>query len=189
MHNKLFIADNSFAVSGGRNIANEYFMRSSDANFIDLDVLSSGTVVRELSGVFDTYWNSNHVYPVASLWAQPLTPEAARRRFDELVHDAAPAIDERPRDALGLTPVAQQLDSGALDQIFAAAQVFADTPDKVAGVAQGSASAAMTVTERTLGLFAAARSSGEIASPYFIPGQRGLAMMRAATAEGGRAWR
>src|SRR5437764_14423868 len=57
MHNKLFVADNTFAVSGGRNIANEYFMRSAAANFIDLDVLSSGPVVRELSAVFDSHWN------------------------------------------------------------------------------------------------------------------------------------
>ena len=46
MHNKLFIADNSFAVSGGRNMADAYFMQSHEANFIDLDVMSTGTVVR-----------------------------------------------------------------------------------------------------------------------------------------------
>jgi len=28
MHNKLFVADNAVAITGGRNIANEYFMRS-----------------------------------------------------------------------------------------------------------------------------------------------------------------
>jgi putative cardiolipin synthase len=44
MHNKLCIADNSFAVSGGRNIADEYFMHGAAANFIDLDVLSCGPV-------------------------------------------------------------------------------------------------------------------------------------------------
>ncbi|MFI4931285.1 MAG: phospholipase D-like domain-containing protein, partial [Burkholderiales bacterium] len=53
MHNKLFVADNSIAVSGGRNIANEYFMRSESANYIDMDVLSIGPVVRGLSDVFD----------------------------------------------------------------------------------------------------------------------------------------
>mgnify|MGYP006149074501 CR=1 FL=1 len=29
MHNKLFIADGAMAVFGGRNIANEYFLRSA----------------------------------------------------------------------------------------------------------------------------------------------------------------
>ena len=64
MHNKLLVADNSFAVSGGRNIANEYFMRSTAANFIDMDVLSSGPIVRQMSEGFDRYWNSEHVRPI-----------------------------------------------------------------------------------------------------------------------------
>ena len=49
MHNKLFIADGSFAVTGGRNIADEYFDRSGEANFIDMDLLSTGPVVQQLA--------------------------------------------------------------------------------------------------------------------------------------------
>jgi putative cardiolipin synthase len=184
MHNKLLIADNSIAVSGGRNIANEYFMRSAAANFIDLDVLSTGPVVRELSRVFDLYWNSEQLYPIGDLAAPAASPEAARQRLDALVRDADPQVTERPRDVLGATPVAEQLDAGSLSQAYAAARVFADTPDKVAGRNDGS----HTVTEQTLALFAAARDEVSIASPYFIPGERGLAMMRAggATQENGR---
>jgi putative cardiolipin synthase len=185
MHNKLFIADNSFAVSGGRNIGEEYFMRSATANFIDLDVLSSGPVVRELSGVFDTYWNSAHAVPIARL-VGPAPAEEARRRFDGLVRGAAPSVAERPHDVLGRTPVAQQLDSGELSQAFASARVFADTPDKVAGLEPGGGGP--TVTEQTLALFATARAEVRIASPYFVPGERGMAIIRAvgATQENGR---
>jgi putative cardiolipin synthase len=184
MHNKLFVADNSIAVSGGRNIADEYFMRSASANFVDLDILSSGPIVRELSRVFDSYWNSEHVFPIADLAAPAVSPEAARQRFEELVRDADPKVLERPHDVLGATPVAEQLDRGALTQTYAPARVFADTPDKVAGRNDGS----RTVTEQTLELFASASDEVAIASPYFIPGPRGLAMMRAvgATQENGR---
>ena len=42
MHNKLFIADGVMAVAGGRNIADEYFMTSEGANFIDLDTFVIG---------------------------------------------------------------------------------------------------------------------------------------------------
>ena len=45
----------------GRIGADEYFMRSASANFIDMDVISVGPIVRELSAVFDRYWNSEHV--------------------------------------------------------------------------------------------------------------------------------
>ena len=187
MHNKLFIADNSFAVSGGRNIANEYFMRSAAANFIDLDVLSSGPVVRELSDAFDRYWNSEQVFPIASMVSASLAMEsgdALRARFDALVRDAPPQLIEPERDVLGHLPVAQQLDSGTLSQTFAPVRVFADTPDKVAGV--NSTNVDQTVTAQTLALFATARESVEIVSPYFIPGPKGVAMMQHATASGGQ---
>ncbi len=185
MHNKLFIADNSFAVSGGRNIAEEYFMRSATANFIDIDVLSCGRIVRELSGVFDTYWNSEHAVPIGSL-VRPMPAEDARSGFDRLVRGAGSSVTERPRDVLGHPPVAQELDSGKLSQAIATARVFADTPDKVAGLDSGAGGP--TVTEQTLGLFATARSQVRIASPYFIPGERGMAIIRAvgATQENGR---
>lgn len=174
MHNKLFIADNSFAVLGGRNIADEYFMHSAQANFIDLDVLSCGPVVRELSRVFDAYWNSEQVYAIGQLAAQ-----GSRERFDTRVGEARVRVDERTRDMLGATPLAQQIDSGSLTLAFARVSVFADTPDKRSGP---------TVTDQTLRLFAGAHDEVTIASPYFIPGERGMALIRAggATDENGR---
>ena len=187
MHNKLLIADNSFAVLGGRNIADAYFMHSAAANFIDLDVLTTGPVVRELSTAFDRYWNSQWAYPIAAVAsgeAATTTPGDARRRFDKLVADAAPRVDEAELDILGRTPLAQQLDDSKLFQVYADARVFVDPPDKiVGGVATESDG---TVTERTLALFDAARESVEIVSPYFIPGERGLAMMKAGIERGGR---
>jgi len=87
MHNKLFIADNAFAIVGGRNLANEYFMRSESANFIDADVLATGPVVRELSTVFDAYWNSEQAWAVQSLTAGK--PADARASFDAMVLIAA----------------------------------------------------------------------------------------------------
>src|ERR1019366_525257 len=176
MHNKLFIADNSFAVSGGRNIAEEYFMRSPEANFIDLDVLSSGRVVRELSSVFDAYWNNEQAYPIGSVAETVPLPEA-RQRFDAIVAAARPRVEERPNDMLGQTPVAEQLDAGRVVLELAPARVFADTPDKAAGGERPETGP--TVTDQTLALFAAARREVDIASPYFIPGERGMAMIRA----------
>src|SRR5436309_2146776 len=186
MHNKLFIADGTFAVSGGRNIGHEYFMHSAAANFIDLDVLSAGPVVRELSRAFDTYWNSERVYPIDSVATVRLPAAEARQRFDELIGRAGPGIAERPRDVLGATPVAQQLDGGALTLTLATARVLADSPDKVAGVT--AATSAQTVTDQTLRVFTAAKEEVNIASPYFIPGERGMAIIRAvgATEENGR---
>ena len=63
MHNKLFIVDNRMAIVGGRNIGNAYFGLSEKYNFRDLDVLTTGPVVEEISVAFDEYWNAELAYP------------------------------------------------------------------------------------------------------------------------------
>ena len=67
MHNKLFIADNSIGITGGRNLGDAYFDALDSDNFIDLDVMAAGPVVRQLSTSFDRYWNDARAYPVESL--------------------------------------------------------------------------------------------------------------------------
>jgi cardiolipin synthase C len=179
MHNKLFIADNAFSVTGGRNIADEYFGRSEPANFIDMDILGTGPVVRELSNVFDRYWNSEHTYPVQSLTAA-VDAEAARRLFDER---AQALVKEHPvatRDPLGRTSVEAQLASGRLEQHFASVQVHADAPAKITGVNASKLDG--TVMSGKLDLVRAAKSDVLVASPYFIPGSTGLAAMKDAIA-------
>ena len=61
MHNKLFIADGAMAVAGGRNIGNQYFTRTLDDNFIDLDTFVVGALLPRLGSLFDQYWNSAYV--------------------------------------------------------------------------------------------------------------------------------
>ena len=63
MHNKMFVADNQLAIVGGRNIGNEYFGLKAKYNFRDLDVLTVGPVVNEISRAFDRYWNAESAYP------------------------------------------------------------------------------------------------------------------------------
>src|SRR6202051_314709 len=41
MHNKLFVADNAVAITGGRNIGDQYFTRDPHYNFIDLDMVAA----------------------------------------------------------------------------------------------------------------------------------------------------
>jgi putative cardiolipin synthase len=131
MHNKLFVADNRFSVSGGRNMADEYFMQSASANFIDMDVIAAGPVVREQSAVFDRYWNSAHAWPVESVVPAGPAPGEAERRFAEMVKGAASDLRVAPNDPLGRLAVGVELAAGRVSLAFARAEVFADAPAKV----------------------------------------------------------
>ncbi|CAM3589683.1 MULTISPECIES: phospholipase D-like domain-containing protein [Halomonas] len=64
MHNKLWVADNSVAIVGGRNLGDEYFDANDSRNFADLDFATIGAVVPELSRSFDVYWNHGLAQPI-----------------------------------------------------------------------------------------------------------------------------
>ncbi len=175
MHNKLFIADGAVAVMGGRNIADEYFTRSATSNFVDMDVLVVGPVVRQLASIFDLYWNSPHAYPVETIVGRSADREETRRSFDHLVDDGEQmrSIVLPPFDILGYGPISDDLDSGRLGLVWGTAVAFADHPDKVMATSAEMArsmSAQMNVMDRVV----EAESDVVISSPYFIPGPLGV---------------
>jgi len=63
MHNKLIVADNHITILGGRNLGDEYFGFNQTYNFHDLDVLGLGPAARQMSKIFDNFWNSTWVVP------------------------------------------------------------------------------------------------------------------------------
>jgi putative cardiolipin synthase len=73
MHNKSIVTDNSFAVIGGRNIGDHYFSVDPATNFRDLDIMAAGPVVREISRVFDHFWQGDWAVPIAVLVDRPYT--------------------------------------------------------------------------------------------------------------------
>ena len=56
LHNKLFLIDDVFAVTGGRNINNHYFDQVIGMNYKDRDVLVVLPDAREVSKCFKIYW-------------------------------------------------------------------------------------------------------------------------------------
>ena len=73
MHNKLMVVDNAVAIVGGRNMGDPYFGVHATQNFRDLDVMAVGPVVRDLSGVFDRFWNGEWAVPIAAIADRPHT--------------------------------------------------------------------------------------------------------------------
>lgn len=56
MHNKIMVFDDQIAITGGRNIENDYFDRGETRNFKDRDILIVGPVVKEMTQSFSQYW-------------------------------------------------------------------------------------------------------------------------------------
>ena len=64
MHNKLMVVDGRAAIIGGRNAAAEYFGHHPDDNFRDMELITAGKIVNQLSTAFDDYWNNPFCYPM-----------------------------------------------------------------------------------------------------------------------------
>ena len=64
MHNKTFIVDGKVAITGGRNIADEYFGYDHEYNFRDRDVLLLGKKTKTIQDSFELFWNNELSVPV-----------------------------------------------------------------------------------------------------------------------------
>jgi putative cardiolipin synthase len=177
MHNKLLVADGAMAVTGGRNIGNEYFMAHGEANYIDLDVLAVGPVVAPLAASFDQYWNSEHVFPVQSIAIADRPADALRERFERWT-DATRAPPPQPaprgaKDLIGQRHVEEELAEGRLTLHWAEARVFADVPDKVLHHKRrwlpGLRRDDKTVRHGLMSELLLARQEVLVSSPYLVP--------------------
>jgi cardiolipin synthase C len=179
MHNKLFIADGVMAVAGGRNIADEYFLRAMDANFVDMDAFVMGAVVDSMARIFDRYWNSEVVFPIDVI-GEPLGDKTARATaFDALLASLPPSPPVNPpeTDVLGYGPLVEELDAGQIGLQWGIARAFSDPPEKLLAMSPKVAFE-MSVTNDVMMQVWQAKSDLVLTSPYMIPGERGMESFR-----------
>jgi phosphatidylserine/phosphatidylglycerophosphate/cardiolipin synthase-like enzyme len=174
MHNKMFVADNVLAVTGGRNLGDAYFLRDKDSNFLDIDVLMAGPAVRALSETFDRFWNDPLAYPVEAI--VQATPHAASAAPAAPAPPASPPSYPDPGDAA----LSRDFASGRLPQLhWVPARVMADKPVKFVDEKQAHLRRDEVIHDDIDRLLQSARQQVLIISPYFVPGPHGLALFRA----------
>ncbi|WP_242620221.1 phospholipase D-like domain-containing protein [Shewanella maritima] len=67
MHNKTFTVDGQVSITGGRNVADEYFGYDHTYNFRDRDVLVLGGATDDIQTSFNDYWQSALSVPIEKL--------------------------------------------------------------------------------------------------------------------------
>jgi phosphatidylserine/phosphatidylglycerophosphate/cardiolipin synthase-like enzyme len=84
MHNKTFLVDGKVVITGGRNIADEYFDYDHEYNFRDRDVLLLGKVTEKVAISFDDFWSSSLSIPIIDLSEDVTEKIYDENRFDKL---------------------------------------------------------------------------------------------------------
>lgn len=174
MHNKVFIADNQLAITGGRNIGDEYFEAHDDLDFVDLDVLAAGAIVDDLSRSFDAYWRDEAAVPASAL---PVAPDDARlqramHRLDQFRADYA--ASEAGHGLVAADPLPDLL-AGRIVWHIAPADLIVDPPAKAR---EPDKPTARLLIGQLAGLWIDPRQRALIVSPYFVPGPMGMAYFR-----------
>ncbi len=194
MHNKIFVADNAVAITGGRNLGDTYFGQSDGVNFVDIDVLAAGRMARDLSRSFDGYWNNPLAYPVQSLMTQrdiealkPRPVASAAASAESSVPIAVPAAKTSDTNTpykttvtriavspAGLTTTIAALPDTTnlrlLTWTWAASTMLVDKPSTIAEDADAAEESNNTTVDGLLSLMGRAKTDLLVVSPYFVPG-------------------
>ena len=183
MHNKSMVIDRVVAITGGRNIGDEYFDANPKSNFIDMDILVFGPAVEDVSAQFDDYWNSPLSYDIKILAKADQYPVDAPDQWLALHQYAAGQQDSIYIERLEQSRFFEHLREGTLPIHIGPAVVLVDKPQKVREPLDDQTS--------HLGpaLWPFFRSSDDelvILNPYFIPGDAGVEVLADAVRRGCR---
>jgi putative cardiolipin synthase len=181
MHNKSFTVDNSISVVGGRNIADEYFELKTDSVFVDFDVMAVGPIATDISNSFDDYWNHSRAVPIEQFMKSTQKEDLASVRAD---------IAEE-FDGIYNSVYNQALNSQLLVDLIAhrrplfpaPARVLADSPDKLVNQINETH---MRLAKELRDVILSAETEIMFISPYYIPGDGGVQLIRDLVAKGVR---
>ena len=176
MHNKLFVGDNAIAVTGGRNIGDEYFQASTELEFGDFDLAVAGPMVRDLSRTFDVFWNDRLAIPVeAQLLGNPSLDGLASTHTALSEHKQKMASSVYVTSLSTGDQIAQML-SGKRPLVWAKAMLAYDSPDKASTVNGDQPGHLMW--KRVAAATESVKSDLIIVSPYLVPGTSELELIK-----------
>jgi phosphatidylserine/phosphatidylglycerophosphate/cardiolipin synthase-like enzyme len=188
MHNKMFIADSAWGITGGRNLGDAYFGASDKQNFVDLDVLAAGRIVRDMAASFDRFWNDELAYPVQTLLDEkdvadlrkPLPGASAPAPggpAPTLPVTASPTVLPAVSATAVVNADRPPLDLKTVSLYWAPATLLVDQPGKV-GPGDDEVDAKETVIDGLISLMQVAQREVLIVSPYFVPGEEMMGVYR-----------
>ncbi len=175
MHDKTAIFDGVAGITGGRNMADEYFDYNHEYNFRDRDVLLLGKAVAQMTENFEEFWNSDFVQPVETILAEDLENLTAGDVRDraKLLHDyAADPRNFEPQVRQAIDDAPQYFPALLEAMSWEDVEFISDEPGKNRGdegLGGGGASTARLIEE-----VRNARSSVLIQSPYLVMPEGGI---------------
>jgi len=169
MHNKTFVVDNQLVITGGRNIADEYFDYDHEYNFRDRDVFLIGDPSQQVQNSFSEFWKSDLSVDLVELAKEIPERINDENKFAPLHEYACNPENFWPQIRSSIDNLPQAFEAiKASDKIvwMDSIEYVSDKPgknDETSGLKGGGAS-----TSRLIELVKNAKESIDIQSPYLV---------------------
>lgn len=185
MHNKIFMVDNKVVITGGRNIADEYFDYDHEYNFRDRDVLLLGNETKQIGASFTEFWSSSLSIDANLVIKDSLENMSGKSNFHQLHEYACNPANFWPQVRTRLenlpatfTAIQKSGDLIWLDDV----KFISDVPGKNDGT-KGLTGGGVT-TDALIDLVENAQSSIDIQTPYLITTKLGQNLFKEAVDRG-----
>ncbi len=182
MHHKTFIVDEKVVITGGRNIADEYFDYDHEYNFRDRDVLLIGDVCEEVQSEFDIYWKSDFTISIEDLVEYPKEDYNYRAVHHWVNRYASDTSNYWPEIRATVPYAFDYLQSSDKFYWVDSVDFVSDHPGKNDGE-EGLKGGGIT-TDELIRLVQSADSSVYIQSPYLVTTDLGINLFKAAVDRG-----
>lgn len=182
MHHKTFIVDHAVAITGGRNIADEYFDYDHEYNFRDRDVLLMGKIVDDIQAAFDQYWDHGLSISIEDL------VDYSSHSIDPM--DTYKWVQDYANDSLNFWPEIRSQIPDVMDKILNSDRFYwvdsisfiSDIPGK--NDASDGLSGGGLTTDALINLVKNAKKEIYIQSPYLIISDLGYHLFKNAVDKG-----
>ena len=178
MHNKTFTVDGKVTITGGRNVADEYFGYDHQFNFRDRDVLLIGGITNKVQSSFEQFWQSKLSIDVKDL-VKNSKPKGYQPDYTPLhqyacnpanfVASVRAKINNMP---IAIEEIQKQQQLQWLDKV----EYISDVPGK--NNANKFLAGSGIATEKLIELINTAKKSVVIQTPYLITTEQTRAILR-----------
>jgi len=185
MHDKTFVVDGKVAITGGRNMADEYFDYNQKYNFRDRDILAIGGAVAAVCNNFESFWESDLSHPVESLlkFEKLFTNQKKIEQIQRDLHEYAAAPENfAPPVRKALNGIESAMPEIIENIVWADAEFIHDLPGKNDG--NNGLSGGGLSTDRLAEIVRSAKQSITIQSPYLVMPEGALEIFKELVGKG-----